>query len=159
MQNQEKVLFSPNNIWALFYRITMQTMYLENYLAFVHRADLQIMFLRWLTAVNSAQLRHGYEEALRKALEFEVRYWLFDLRGRGPASEEDEAWLMNNYFPRADKQFEQPNYFAYLISPSHQKQALLFDKVKKVSAGNCRIQVFTAEQEALKWLQDLQFVG
>ena len=136
----------------------MNEMPFNNYLSFNYREDLEIMILRWLKEVNSEQLRHGYEEALRKAQEFKVRHWLFDLRGRGPVTKEDENWVTNNFFPRAEAQFQEPNYFAYLVSPSHEQHFQVNGKVETLNCKTsiCRFQIFTSEQDAVNWLQESQ---
>ena len=134
----------------------MNMMPFDNYLSFVFREDLNIMILRWIKKVNSAQLRNGYQEALHKAMEFRMRHWLFDLRGRGPICKEDEMWVTNNFFPRAEAQFEDPNFFAYLITPSHQQHIQANGNVETINCNisNCRLKIFMAEEDAVNWLEN-----
>ncbi len=118
------------------------------------RSDLNILVCRFIQPVPSAFLRQEYENSLEVAREYQARYWLFDLRRRGPVSAEDENWILNHFFPRAEKQANVPQYFAYLLTPSHSHH--IRDVISPEKLANfsqlTHISVFDSEEKALDWL-------
>ncbi|WP_377130591.1 hypothetical protein [Rufibacter roseus] len=115
---------------------------------------MQILFLRWTAGVKGDQLRRGYLEALDFAKELNSSFWMFDLRGRGGASAEDEQWILEDFFPKADLELGGQNSFAYLLSPSHYlyiKDTVGEDRLD-IFSGPSKIKIFMAEAEAVKWL-------
>ncbi len=118
------------------------------------RADMQILFLRWSNQVQGNLLRDGYTEALAFAHEVDAHFWMFDLRGRGPASAQDEAWILDEFFPSIGAGLAEPTYFAYLLSPKHHAHIHNVVGLARLAAnkGGTHIQVFMSESEAVKWL-------
>jgi hypothetical protein len=127
---------------------------LESQLQLTYRKDLDVLFLRWFKAPDSEGLRNGYLKALELAEEVGGCYWMFDLRSRGKVSEEDEAWLLQEYFPMVEGRLGQQNYFANLVMPSHYsyiEDNFGFDYL--INLGKLtQVAVFTSEQEAVAWL-------
>ncbi|CAA9256520.1 MAG: hypothetical protein AVDCRST_MAG95-2128 [uncultured Adhaeribacter sp.] len=124
------------------------------YLKVDYRADLDILFCRWISRATSEQLQAGYLFLLDKAKDLAVNYWLFDLRSRGPASPEDQNWLLQNFFPRVEANFPGNHYFAYLVTPSHYtyvRESVGMPLLQKYSARTS-IYVFDSEQKAINWL-------
>lgn len=131
-----------------------------SYLKVDYRKDLNILFCRWVNPFNSHELHTGYLFALQKARELEVNRWLLDLRRRGPASTEDELWLLNEFFPMVKKKIHGHHAFAYLVTPTHYqhiRDGVSFDKIRNYVPG-VTILVFDAEEKAVEWLTSAQAV-
>ena len=127
-------------------------------LSVIFRSDLNILFCRFIQPVPSALLRNSYENALQKAQENHVQFWLLDLRRRGPALTEDEDWLLEYFFPHVEDITKARHYFAYLVTPTHflhVKEAISLDKLANFSAL-IHIAFFDSESEALDWLTSNQ---
>ncbi len=119
-----------------------------------YRPDLNILFCRWIDPSNSVQLQTSYLEALEKAKELKVNYWLFDLRRRGPACPADEAWLLQQFFPLVETSILGKQYFAYLVTPSHYlhiQQEIGMANIQRFSIRT-KIYIFDSEQKAIDWL-------
>ncbi|MDB5263692.1 MAG: hypothetical protein JWQ14_2975, partial [Adhaeribacter sp.] len=118
------------------------------------RADLNILFCRFVQPTSSVLLRLGYENALRVAQENHVRFWLFDLRRRGPAQTEDEKWILEDFFPRVEQQTKKYLFFAYLVTPTHYthvREVIGLEKLAHYSAHS-EISIFDSEEKAIDWL-------
>lgn len=118
------------------------------------RPDLNILVCRFTQPVSSTLLRQEYENALQAAQEYQARYWLFDLRRRGPVSAEDEKWILDYFFPRAESQVKALQYFAYLVTPSHHvhvREVISAEKLANYSPLT-HVSVFDSEEKALDWL-------
>lgn len=131
---------------------------IHDYLLLSYREDLDVLFLRWTSPVGSTELRAGYYQALEMAERLGVRFWLYDLRSRGQAADEDEAWLLNEFFPMTEKKLGYDNAFAYLVLPMHYghiRDHVGLERIAEFSPIT-RIKVFMAEREALLWLAQRQ---
>ena len=118
------------------------------------RADLNILFCRFVQPTSSALLRNGYQNALNVAQENKARFWLFDLRRRGPALAEDEKWIMEYFFPRVENLTKVHQYFAYLVTPTHYvhvRDVIGLDKLAHYSPLT-DIRIFDSEDKAIDWL-------
>ncbi|CAN5870157.1 hypothetical protein BH24BAC1_BH24BAC1_18330 [soil metagenome] len=126
----------------------------HDYLLISYREDLDVLFLRWRTPVSSAELRAGYAEALAKAESTKARFWLFDLRSRGAASPEDEAWLLDSFFRQAEEKLKHDHSFAYLVSPTHYNSIRKTVGLERLAHFSqlTQIRPYTSEKEALHWL-------
>lgn len=127
---------------------------IQEYLLISYREDLDVLFLRWRHPVSSAELRAGYAEALAKAESAKAKFWLFDLRSRGAASPEDEAWLLNSFFFHAEEKLNHDHSFAYLVSPTHYnliRKTVGLERLAHFSKLT-EIRPYTSEKEALHWL-------
>ncbi|KAA5543383.1 hypothetical protein [Adhaeribacter rhizoryzae] len=118
------------------------------------RPELNILVCRFIQPIPSALLRQAYGKALQTAQEYQARYWLFDLRRRGPISAEDEKWILEYFFPQAESQVKALQYFAYLVTPSHYvhiREVVSTDKLANYSPLT-HISIFDSEDKALDWL-------
>ncbi|MBC3540453.1 hypothetical protein ACFSC6_11240 [Rufibacter sediminis] len=132
-------------------------------IALTHRPDLDVLFLRWPQPVYAFTVKEVYQQVLELAKDTNARYWLFDIRSRGPLLKEDMAWLMESYYPTLHGQLGQIAHVAYLVSPAHAK-----DPETRTSVAEMRQQpwfgqgadfeVFTSETEALHWLKKCQLI-
>lgn len=126
----------------------------QDFLLISYREDLDVLFLRWRNPVSSAELRAGYEGALAKAESAKARFWLLDLRSRGAASPEDEAWLLNDFFVHAEEKLGYDHSFAYLVSPTHYnliRKTVGLERLAQFSKLT-EIRPYTSEKDALHWL-------
>ncbi|QHL88308.1 hypothetical protein GU926_13045 [Nibribacter ruber] len=127
----------------------------ESSLQLTLRKDMGILFLRWSKQVSSEQIRQGYVQALDFAEEVGAHLWLFDLRGRGGATAEDEDWILQHFYPSVQERLQHMGYFAYLVSPKHYTH--LRDNVGLERLFNysdaVKIRPFVSELEAVEWLQ------
>jgi hypothetical protein len=127
----------------------------ESHLHLTYRKDMGILFLRWSKRVGSALLRTGYLQALDFAEEVGAHLWLFDLRGRGNATPQDEVWILEEFYPNVHERLQRPGYFAYLVSPrhySHLKENVGLEKLANFSQ-DVKIYPCVSELEAVEWLQ------
>ncbi len=118
------------------------------------RPDLNVLICRFIQPIPSALLRQEYEKALQAAQQYQAHYWLFDLRRRGPISAEDEKWLLDYFFPHAERVANAPLYLAYLVTPSHYlhiQEVISPEKLANYSPLT-HIVVFDSEDKALNWL-------
>ena len=126
----------------------------ESNLQLTYRRDLDILFLRWYRHPDSDQLRQGYLSALEMAREVKGAYWMFDLRSRGQLSQEDEAWMLQTFFPQVEEELGYQGYFANLVTPTHYayiRDSIGLDYVESYGALT-QLGVFLSEQEAVAWL-------
>lgn len=123
-------------------------------LQLTYRKDMQILFLRWTAGVKGDQLRRGYLEALDFAKELNANFWMFDLRGRGGATVEDEQWILEDFFPNADLELGGQVSFAYLLTPNHFSHIKnnLGEERLDIFSSQSKIKVFISESEAVNWL-------
>ncbi|RAK64170.1 hypothetical protein [Hymenobacter edaphi] len=115
------------------------------------RTDLGLLFSRWLRSTSDAEVRLGYEAALAVAAPYGARYWLLDMRRRGPASLAATRWVIETFLPRLAEYFPQRVYLAYLLSPSHLTD---FVPAGRPALLNCyEVALFSDEAAALHWLE------
>lgn len=127
-------------------------------LRLVYDQEADIFILRWLEKVNSPELRKGYEKALRTAEEIGARFWLFDLKGRGPASLQDEEWILAEFFPLLEQALGRHNYFAYLVRPEHYRHLRDYVGLVRLQEYSpiTKIHAFMSEVDAVQWLGQCQ---
>jgi hypothetical protein len=122
----------------------------------LYRPELQILMARWLRPVAAPELVHGYEATLLKAKQHRARYWLLDVRGRGPASEDDTEWVLTEFFPRLHQQLGGRVYVCFLLAASQLSAAEQEDGAPLVSNEQYHVRLFTAETPAMAWLSRRQ---
>ncbi|WP_345167949.1 hypothetical protein [Nibribacter koreensis] len=132
-------------------------------IALAHRPDMDVLFLRWPQPVYALKPREVYTQVLDLAQETNARYWLFDIRSRGPLSEKDMKWVKQVFYPTLHNQIDRLIYVAYLLTPGHAE-----DEVTMAHADELRqkewygqaveFEGFTSEVDALQWLKRCQLV-
>ncbi|WP_303312365.1 hypothetical protein [Hymenobacter sp. BT730] len=123
-----------------------------DYLAFSHQPSTSVLVARWLRTVTPEELRQGYQELLSIAALYKVRYWLLDLRRRGPISAELTQWVKHTFFPNAAQELQGCLYLSYFVSPDHLE---LLQQAPEQLLGNTEqslIRLFTDERQATEWL-------
>lgn len=114
------------------------------------RADLGLLFGRWLHApADEAEVRQGYEAALAVAARHGARYWLLDLRRRGPVSSAATGWIIDTFLPRLADCLQCRPCLAYLLSPSHLND---YTPCPVAASAPCEVALFSDEHAALHWL-------
>ncbi|TGD78269.1 hypothetical protein [Hymenobacter wooponensis] len=121
-----------------------------------YRNDLQILTARWLRPIPAPELVQSYEAALSKAKQHRARYWLLDVRGRGPASEDDTEWVLTEFFPRLHEQLGGRVYVCFLLAASQLSAAEQEEGAPLVANEQYHVRLFTAEAPALAWLSRRQ---
>ncbi len=120
------------------------------------RKDLHLFLCRWSRpVVSSEELKDNYGHLLEQIKASQANLILVDTRRRGYISPEDEAWIMNIFFPTVENLSPTTYFYAYLVTPSsyqHIKNDVGFGKLENFSAGT-KIKVFDAERDAVSWLR------
>jgi hypothetical protein len=132
-------------------------------IALTYRPDLDVLFLRWPQPVYALTVREVYEQVLELAQETNARYWLFDIRGRGPLSEEDIEWVTKEFYPNLHGKFPHITHVAYLLTPAHAEDHFTISIANTIKNENwygkaADFESFTSETDALHWLKKCQLV-
>ncbi|OON70568.1 hypothetical protein [Hymenobacter sp. CRA2] len=125
---------------------------LPEFLDLSFRDDLGLLFGRWLRGTDDAEVRQGYEAALSVAVTRQARYWLLDMRRRGPASNTAMRWVIDAFLPRLVGCLHARIYLAYLLSPSHLSAMTPPAYAPATPLAHCDIRMFSDEFSALQWL-------
>lgn len=123
------------------------------FLAFHYRPELGTLLGRWLRPVSPRELQQGY---VALAAAHGTRYWLLDLRARGPASEDDTHWVLTEFVPGLAEQLGRRVYLAFLVAPgqlSPEEQQLGSPMVLDERA---HVRLFADEVPAQTWLSGRQ---
>jgi hypothetical protein len=123
-----------------------------DFLALTHQPATPVLVARWLRAATPEELQQGYHELLSVATLHKVRYWLLDLRRRGPVSTELVQWVQQTFFPHAARELQGSVYLSYFISPDHLEQLQLQPDWFAEDQGHCLARLFTDERQATEWL-------
>lgn len=118
-----------------------------------HR-ELGLQAARWLRPVAAHELQQGYEAIL--ATEPNTRYWLFDLRQRGPASEDDTHWVLTYFVTRMATQLKGRVYLAFLVSAGHLTAEEQQTGSVMLMDERAQVRLFADETPALHWLTNRQ---
>ncbi|AMM50542.1 hypothetical protein TH61_04245 [Rufibacter sp. DG15C] len=130
-------------------------------IALTHRPDLDVLFLRWPQPVYAMTPREVYMQVLELAQQTNARYWLFDIRSRGPLSETDMEWVKQVFYPALHGQIDRIIYVAYLMTPGHAEDAATIAhaselRQKEWYGQSVDFEGFTSEVDALLWLKRCQ---
>ncbi|AKQ47344.1 hypothetical protein TH63_19540 [Rufibacter radiotolerans] len=132
-------------------------------IALTYRPDLDVLFLRWPQPVYAFPTRDVYQQVLELAQETKSRFWLFDIRSRGPLSQEDALWVQESFYPQLHGQLGRSIYVAYLLTPAHAEDpdTIAFGELlrtKEWYGQDADFEGFTSETDALQWLTERQNV-
>jgi hypothetical protein len=121
-----------------------------------YRKDLGILFFRFISPVSSRQLQEAYLAALEAGRQHQTHCWLVDLRRRGIAGSQDEAWLLNDFFPMVESHIPGQHYFAYLVTPNFlpyvREHLNLNLELTRDSRPRTHLKISDSEQQAVEWL-------
>lgn len=120
------------------------------YLAIEARPARGFLIARWLRPVTAQELQRGYAAALHVARD--KRYWLLDLRGRGPASEDDTHWVLTQFVPQLAPQLGGRTYLAFLVAATQLSPEQQENGFPMVLDDRAHVRLFAAEEPALRWL-------
>lgn len=132
-------------------------------IALTHRPDLDVLFLRWPQPVYTFTAREVYQQVLELAQETHARFWLFDVRSRGPLAEEDIKWVKGVFYPTLHNQMDQMIHVAYLLTPAHAEDPATIAHAEELKAQDwygrqANFAGFISETEALHWLKSCQLI-
>lgn len=116
------------------------------------RDELGILVGRWRRPVSAPELQQSYEAALQAARPTRTRYWLLDLRGRGPASEDDTHWVLTQFLPRLAKQVKGRAYLAFVVGPGQLSAEEQEAGLPMVMNDLAQVRLFATDEPALQWL-------
>ncbi|MBX0292837.1 hypothetical protein K3G63_20505 [Hymenobacter sp. HSC-4F20] len=127
-----------------------------DFVSLQHRDELGILVIRWQRPVSAAELQQSYAAALAAARPTRTRYWLVDLRSRGPASEDDTHWVLTQFVPTLATRLRGPVYLAFLVpagqlTPEEQEAG-----APMVLTDTAHVRLFATEASALYWLSRRQ---
>ncbi|MFB9863348.1 hypothetical protein [Rufibacter immobilis] len=130
-------------------------------IALTYRPDLDVLFLRWPQPVYALATREVYQQVLELARETSARYWLFDVRSRGPLSAEDAQWVMESFYSALHGQLPHIAHVAYLVTPAHTEDLQTTKVIEEMRTQpwygqGADFEVFTSETDALHWLKTCQ---
>ncbi|QHL87749.1 hypothetical protein GU926_10035 [Nibribacter ruber] len=130
-------------------------------IALTHRPDMDVLFLRWPQPVYAFTPREVYTQVLELAQETKVRYWLFDIRSRGPLSLEDAQWVKEVFYPTLHEQINRHIYVAYLLTPGHAEDPTTVAHAEELRqqewfGQTASFEGFTSETDAMLWLKKCQ---
>ncbi|RYU83794.1 hypothetical protein [Hymenobacter persicinus] len=123
-----------------------------DFVELTYRADVGTLLARWLRPVAPPEVEQGYEGTLSAALVHRSRYWLLDLRRRGPISEDCTYWVLDNFLPRLAPQLGGRIYVAFLMTPGHLSTVDQENGAPLVSSAACHVRLFSDEGNATEWL-------
>lgn len=128
-----------------------------DYLECHYRPDLQVLVGRWLRQPTDDELHAGYHRLLELAEIHNARLWLVDARRRDHATQQGIPWMTSHFMPLMAKRLSGPVFLAYLFMPTHLHELEQDTAVPPLSYFDgraYRIQRFTEESIAMKWLSD-----
>ncbi|WP_426490212.1 hypothetical protein [Hymenobacter sp. 102] len=127
---------------------------LPAFLSFQIQPELHITIVRWLRPVSAAELVQGYEALLHQPQA--GRYWLVDLRRRGPASEDDTHWVLTQFVDGLVNQTRQRVYLAFLVAAGQLSEEQQESGSPMVQDEQAHVRLFSEEAPALHWLAGRQ---
>lgn len=116
--------------------------------------DLKAVHLDWNAQSTSGQFREACDFALNLLIEKKARKMIADNSKVSAVSEENQNWLIENWFPRAiEKGFE---YSAVIQSNKEGVKSALQFIVSKVSTNHVIVQNFQELSSAKQWLKKVK---
>jgi hypothetical protein len=122
----------------------------------VYRADLDILFGRWMRLVSGAEMYAGYAYLLDQAAEHKCRHWLLDARRRINTDKEGAQWMVTTFLPGAVARLGGSLQLAYLLGPvmlRNQEADAAFPPASFFVGKAFGAERFIEEGEAIAWLQ------
>ena len=120
--------------------------------------ELGAVHMQWLDPVGGAPYRDGLDEGLRVLVDKGAERWLADLRWLGVLSRADEAWVNDEWLPRATQAGLR---LMAIVSPESSKaqvsirELLLGSSVQEILGSEAIItQSFEAVEDARRWLEE-----
>ncbi|GAA4001133.1 hypothetical protein GCM10022408_10400 [Hymenobacter fastidiosus] len=123
-----------------------------DFMELTFRPDVGTLLGRWLRPASEPEIRQGYEATLSAATTHRSRYWLLDLRRRGPISEDCTHWVLEAFLPRLGPLLGGRTYIAFLMSPGHLSAVDQENGAPLVSSAACHVRLFSDEGNAAEWL-------
>lgn len=131
-------------------------MHVPDFLHVVYRADLDILFGRWMRLVSVAEMYAGYAYLLDQAAEYNCGHWLLDARRRINTDKEGAQWMTGTFLPGAVARLGGHLRLAYLLGPvmlRNQEADAAFPPASFFVGKAFTAERFIEEGEAIAWLQ------
>jgi hypothetical protein len=131
-------------------------MHVSDFLHVVYRADLDILFGRWMRLVSGAEMQAGYRYLLEQAAGHQCRHWLLDARRRINTDKEGAQWMVGTFLPDAGTHLGGHLRLAYLLGPvilRNQEADAAFPPPSFFVGKAFMAEQFIEEGEAIAWLQ------
>ncbi|SHI30075.1 hypothetical protein SAMN02745146_0437 [Hymenobacter daecheongensis DSM 21074] len=128
------------------------TLPVADFMELTFRPDAGTLLGRWHRPVSEPEVQQGYEATLAAATAHRSRYWLLDLRRRGPISEDSTHWVLEAFLPRLASLLGGRVYVAFLMSPGHLSAVDQENGAPLVASAACHVRLFTDEGNATEWL-------
>ena len=129
------------------------------FLAVTHRADLNVLVVRWQRQTTPEELREAYFALLDAAAAVDCPYWLLDVRGRDDSNKESTYWMTDHFLPLLPTRFAGRVCLAYLFAPNHLRDIETSPVVPPLTYFDDKpycIARFIEEAGALGWLREQQ---
>lgn len=118
----------------------------------MYHDDLKVVHHSFKKAIGGEPFRNLLMTGVEVMRKNEAHKWLSDDRGMtAPLPEEDTAWSQAEWFPRAKEAGWQ--FWALVVPPDVKSRINLSEFVFNYSQQGLRVAVFTAPEEAMKWLE------
>ncbi|RSK30094.1 hypothetical protein [Hymenobacter metallilatus] len=127
---------------------------LTDLLTLQHRPELGVTEVRWLRPAAAQELQQSYTLVLTSARN--RRYWLLDLRQRGPASEDDTHWVLTQFVPQLAARAHGRVYLAFLVAASQLSPEEQESGSPMVLTDQAHVRLFANDAPALRWLAGRQ---
>lgn len=125
------------------------------YVFITHNVTTDILLINWRRSPSVKQLKDAYSAALQYVQDVcLVTSFCTDLTAIGPLTREQEAWLMQEYYPNVFTSINTSIIAAVVFSDEHFKAIVTNYQQPDYILGQEFIQFnyFTSFQEAMHWL-------
>ncbi|WP_303309789.1 hypothetical protein [Hymenobacter sp. BT730] len=131
-------------------------MHVPDFLHVAYRADLDILFGRWMRLVTQAEMQEGYQYLLEQAAAHSCQNWLLDARRRINTDKEGAQWMVQSFVAGAAARLGGRLQLAYLLGPimlRNQEADAAFPPAAFFEGKPFCAERFIEEGEAIAWLQ------
>ncbi|UOQ79005.1 hypothetical protein MUN84_11045 [Hymenobacter sp. 5516J-16] len=122
-----------------------------------HRADLDVLLIRWMRKVTLEEMCAGYHYVLERAAEHRCRQWLLDARRRFNTDRDGAHWMITSFLPTLHARLGGRTYLAYLLVPVIMRDVeadAAFPPASFFEGKPFAAERFIDEREAVAWLQE-----
>lgn len=121
-------------------------------------AELGAVHMEWLAPTGGEPFRAGLDEGLAVLVERGATKWLADMRWLGVLAKRDEAWVNEDWFPRA---IDAGLRYHAIVTPESSKAQVSIRELllaattqELVNTDQLRTQSFESLEDARRWLAE-----